>query len=504
MGNGPGGIKDYIDLFRSEPLLQGGLAWEWNNHGLLTTGENGTFYAYGGDFGDEPNDADFIMDGLVLSDHTPMPSLAEYAKNIQPVEVKLAEDSTQLVITNHYAFVDLSGLKPLWHVVQDGEPNTKPRELDLPRIPAGENRTVDLPLDTEDLSEEAWLTVEFELKEDKPWADKGHVVAWDQVHLTGPVVTPQRRAIPRQKAGLKVSQPKQTKLQVQSGSSTVGFDLLQGNVTWNVNGVDIFQQGPELYFNRALTENDVGDQGDNAEWDSAHVGMMRTQVNSVTWKQSGDEVTVHYKVRVAPIVLEWAVEADLIYTISAAESSPVIRLHASGDFVGKTAPSVIPRIGLQAVLPLDLNNVAWFGRGPGESYKDSKQAARFGRFESTVPDLFTYYDYPQENGNREELRWVQIGSAPGNSSEGVTLDARRTGGNGTSEALPFSFTARNYMPFDLDNAFHPFDLNPLNFTVLNLDYDNNGLGTATCGPGVFDHYKCWTDPFDFTFEFSIV
>lgn len=505
MGNGPGGLLEYIELFRKEPLLQGGLVWEWSSHGLLKKEDNVTYYAYGGDFGDEPNDADFIMDGLLLSDHTPMPSLAEYAKVIQPVSVKLAEDSSQLVVTNHYDFVDLSGLNPLYHIVQDGETSTKPQKLELPRVPAGENRTVDLPLDTENLSQEAWLTVEFQLKEDKPWAEKGHVIAWDQVHLTSSSVAAQRRArnvspVPRQEAGIKIDRPKPTQLQVQNGQSSVGFDLLRGNVTWNINGVDLFQRGPELYFYRAMTQND--EAGDMAEWEEAYVGTMSTHVRDVTWQQSGEELTVHYKVRVAPQVLEWGVEADLIYTISAAESSPLFRLQASGEFVGKNTPSVVPRIGLQAVLPKEFDQVAWFGRGPGENYKDSKQACPIGRYESSVPDLFTYYDYPQENGNREDLRWLQIGSG----SEGVTLDAQRIG-NGKaneSESLPFSFTAKHYMPFDLDDAKHPYDLKPLNFTVLNLDYDNHGLGSATVGPTPFEQYKCKTNPFDFTFEFNIV
>ncbi|KAK2762702.1 hypothetical protein FQN54_000876 [Arachnomyces sp. PD_36] len=511
MGNGPGGFVEYINLFRTEPLLQGGLVWEWNNHGLLKKEGDLEYYAYGGDFGDEPNDADFIMDGLTLSDHTPMPSLAEYAKNIQPVEVKLSDDSTQLVITNHYDFLDLSGLNPLWHIVTDGESNTKPQKLDLPQIPAGTTRKIDLPHGAQNLPQESWLTVEFQLKEDKAWAEKGHVVAWDQVHLTGSPSSQRfltRDISTRQESsdGIKLTRPKQTQLKVENGPSTISFDLLRGNVTWNINGVDLFQRGPELLFYRAMTQNDAGGSGDKAEWDSAQVGTMSTQVRDVTWSLSPDntELTVHYKVRVAPMILEWGVEADLIYKISASDpsTSPLFTLQSRGTFVGKNTPSIVPRIGLQIVLPEDFKQVSWFGRGPGENYKDSKQASRFGEYTSTVPDLFTYYDYPQENGNREELRWLQIGN------DAATLDARRIptpGGNETStEALPFSFTARNYMPYDLDDAQHPFDLKPLNFTVLNLDYDNNGLGSATVGPPPFEKYRCWTEEFDFSFEFSLV
>ncbi|KAB8221470.1 glycosyl hydrolases family 2, TIM barrel domain-containing protein [Aspergillus novoparasiticus] len=494
MGNGPGGLEEYVALFRSEPLSQGGLVWEWNNHGLLKKEGDLEYFAYGGDFGDEPNDADFIMDGLTLSDHTPMPSLLEYAKIIQPVTVRLTEDSSQMIVTNHYDFVDLSGLNVFWHMVYDGR-TTNRTELTLPRVPAGENRTVDLPLNTDDVSQEAWLTIEFELKENRIWADQGHIVAWDQLYLRG---TPDQRsmaAVERamspsaRQAGLQVTQDR-AKLNITTDGMAFGFDLLQGNVTWEVNGVSMFQQGPELYFYRAMTQNDEASEGDGVEWDAAKVGMMHTQVRGVTWSQSENEVTVHFQIRVAPKVLEWGVEADLIYTVSTGE--PTIRVQARGEFVGKNTPSVVPRIGLMAVMSKEFSDVSWFGRGPGENYKDSKQACRMGRYESTVEDLFTYYDYPQENGNREDLRWLQV------SNGEVTLDVRRA-----DEGASFSFTAGRYMPFDLNDAKHPHDLNPLNVTVLNLDYDNHGLGSATVGPKPFEKYKCRTEPFDFTFVMSL-
>lgn len=128
-----------------------------------------------------------------------------------------------------------------------------------------------------------------------------------------------------------------------------------------------------------------------------------------------------------------------------------------------------------AVLPGDFEEAAWFGRGPGESYKDSKQAGRFGHYDSTIDDLFFGYNTPQENGNREYLRWVQAA----NGERSITLDARRP------ENKPFSFTLQRYMGFDLTDATHPQDLDPLDITVLNLDYDNNGLGSPGPGPGPF-------------------
>ncbi|KAL4803835.1 glycosyl hydrolases family 2, TIM barrel domain-containing protein [Aspergillus unguis] len=502
MGNGPGGLLEYVTLFRTQPLSQGGLIWEYNNHGLLKREGDLEYFAYGGDFGDEPNDADFVMDGLTLSDHTPTPGLLEYAKIIQPVSVNLSDDASSIVVTNHYHFVDLSGLDASWHVVQDGE-TTESQPLDLPRVPAQTNRTAELPFDPSTLSQEAWLTVEFKLKEDKPWAHRGHLVAWDQLHFPGSSsssnsTTKRSSKLPRQESGagdLKIQQDR-AHLSVKTGQSTFGFDLLQGNVTWESNGESLFQRGPELTFIRAMTQNDEGESGNQAEWDEVWVGTLHTQVRDVTWSSTDGEATIHYKIRVVPLVLEWGAEADLIYTISTSGTGEgaTLNVQAKGEFFGKNTPEVVPRIGLQTILPSSFNSVRWFGRGPGENYKDSKQACRIGEYSSTVEDLFTHYDYPQENGNREDLRWLQI-SDP--ESE-LTLDARRG-----EESATFSFTASQYMPVDLNNAKHPFDLEPLDMTILWLDYDNHGLGSATVGPQPFEQYRCYTEPFDFSFELSL-
>lgn len=496
MGNGPGGLKDYIELFREEPLVQGGLVWEWSNHGLLKKEGDLEYFAYGGDFGDVPNDADFIMDGLTLSEHTTTPGLLEYAKTIQPVTARLSEDSSQIIVTNHYDFVNLGRLKVLWHLVQDGE-ETEQQELELPEIPAGEEGTVDLPLNAGELTQEAWLTIEFQLASNASWASEGHVVAWDQLYLAGPSANQKRDGTIQEvthfarQEGINVTEQR-ARLLVTDGPSTYGFDLIQGNVTWNVDGVDILERGPELVFYRAMTQNDMGGSGDwTREWRDFRVDMMSMQVRDVTWAESDGSFVVHFKVFIGAIDRDWGAEADIIYTITPGE--PLLKVRVAGDFTGNQTPSVVPHIGLMAVLPDDFEEVSWFGRGPGENYPDSKEACRVGRYESSVDDLFFNYEFPQENGNREDVRWMRISSA----GSGVTLDARMLDN-------PFSFTARKYMPWDLDEARHPHELEPLNMTVLHLDYDTHGIGSATVGPAPFEPYRCYTEPFDFTFELSIV
>lgn len=126
MGNGPGGLSDYVKAFRREKLLQGGFIWEWANHGLLTKdGDGHPYYAYGGDFGDAPNDADFVLDGMLWSDHTPNPGLVEYKKVIEPITVERLEQPGKLTIRNHLFFVSSSFLSCFWSVTEEDKPATE-------------------------------------------------------------------------------------------------------------------------------------------------------------------------------------------------------------------------------------------------------------------------------------------------------------------------------------------------------------------------------------------
>ncbi|ELQ44673.1 beta-galactosidase [Pyricularia oryzae Y34] len=525
MGNGPGSLVDYIAAFRSNVRAQGGLIWEWSNHGLLKKEGDLEYYAYGGDFGDFPNDADFIMDGLMLSDHSPMPSIFEYKKVIQPIVAAWAGEgsaSGQVVITNHYGFVDSSHLEASWHVVQDGK-KTEPAVLDVPAVAAGDSVTVATPLDDSQLEAgEAFLVLEFRLANATNWADQGHLVAWDQLHIPARAAAAHKTRgssynhsayRPRAQDIMNLGQTDPTSngthLQVTAGTSTFGFDLLRGNVTWTVDGgPSILQRGPELSFMRASTQNDEAGGGDARQsWDPARVHELHPQVRDVRWRQGDDGVTtVHYRIRVAPKVFVWGVDADVVYTVDPQPDSgvPALTVRAAGSFHNDTAVELqtLPRIGLLAWLPAALDEVAWFGRGPHETYRDSKQAGRFGNWNATVDELRTTYDYPQENGNREDARWVSVRSREGRAALRASMVDSDGGGNSRNDAHgeTFAFAAARYMPEDLNRAKHPHELRKLDVTVLNLDYRGNGLGSATVGPRPLEQYRCKPEPFDFTFR----
>ena len=503
MGNGPGGLKEYIEAYRTERLLQGGFIWEWCNHGLLKRDGDTSYYAYGGDFGDEPNDADFILDGLVFSDHTPSPGLIEYKKVIEPVIVTLYQNRRRLEVVNHYDFNTLDHLSVSWHLVKETG-NTEPEKWDLPIIKAGESKVLDFPLDVNYATKPTWLTINFCLKEDTVWAPRGHEIAWAQIplHRTEKIAIPGPLSSPRTILSLREG-PGKLYISSNSFGSHFTYDLIRGNLSWSTDAGKVFHSGPQLGIYRALTQNDLGPEGPCVEWNRFRVKSTCMRMDSVTWHLNDNgSISISAKVRVAPTVLEWALEAILDYTIT--ESS--ISLQIKGDFSG-AHPKYIPRLGLTLRLPRRYDAATWFGRGPGESYRDTKASSRFGTYTATIDNgLETPYEWPQENGNRVETHWVRLHSSPADTSYSASggVDAPLPQIRASMDA-PFSFSLRKYAMGELDRAKHPHELSELNNeTELSIDYLHDGIGTASCGPGPFEGHRLEAGPFEFTTIFNLI
>lgn len=505
MGNGPGGLQEYIEAFRTEKLFQGGFIWEWCNHGLLKREGSTTFMAYGGDFGDEPNDEDFVMDGMTYSDHTPNPGLIEYKKVIQPVTVTV--EGKKLLITNHYDFQNLDHLSASWHIVC-ASGNTNPSPLELPVIKAGETVTVDIPGQVEFGKDIAWLAMNFCLAEKTAWAEEGHEIAWSQIPLFDeaglslPTIDSSLNGSTGSSLSIKEA-PARLYISAPSSDTRFTYDLIRGNLSWSTSAGALLKEGPVLGIYRALTQNDRGPEGPGVEWERFFVSTTRTHVRSATWSTNPDgSVTITSSVRVAPVVLEWACVATITYTLS----HDSLQIHVKGDFTG-THPEYIPRLGLTMRLPRAYDAATWFGRGPGESYRDKKAAARFGTWRSTLntpsnDGLQTPYEWPQENGNRMDTHWARFYSASPAASASSSPSAAANATVPTIEARmdkPFSFSLRRYAEQELDRKKHPHELVELkDETVLNLDWQHHGIGSASCGPGPWEQHRLKAGPFEFS------
>lgn len=495
MGNGPGNLKEYIQAFYENPRLQGGFVWEWANHGLYARNDAGEeYFAYGGDFGDEPNDFNFALDGLLFSDHTPTPGLIEYRKAIEPVQVLGYVDGAVDII-NRYDTITLDHLKCEASMIGDGL-NLKLGEVPVPLgILPHTNARLHLPESDflrgvlSQWTGEAYLQLDFRLRELTQWAQTGHLVSTSQVQIRPPTKDTPMLALPtaiclrETPSALFISCP---------GIEWV-FSLPRGKISsWKKFDTELIHTGlgPELGICRAMTDNDR--RQDGQDWLEKFLFYSKPHTQSVSWTtvdsiSSSIQVTVN--TRLAPCSLSWFVDARTTYTF---RSDGKVHLSCSGNAGGANLPRTFPRIGLEMGLPLWMDHVEWFGRGPGESYKDKKLSQHVGRWESSVHDLFVDYEFPQETGNRTDVRWVKL-SRRGSSDTSVSLQARFGAQDG------FSFMAGHYTWKDLAEAKHRHDLHRLRpeFITLRLDVDHHGLGSGSCGPKTREEYALKPAPFSF-------
>jgi beta-galactosidase len=462
MGNGPGGLTEYQELFERHPRCAGGFVWEWLDHGIRArTADGREYFAYGGDFGEELHDGHFVIDGLVSPDRVPSPGLAEFAKVIEPV--RITPDATGVTIANRYDFVDTVHLDFSWQVEHEGVPVAAGR-LDVP--PVGPRTDITVPLPAEATGPlpvgEAWLTVRATLVAATPWAPAGHELAWGQA----------RRAAPTDPSPAGPAPVVST----EDGHHTLGpgrFDR-DGRLV-ALGGMPL--TGPRLDVWRAPTDNDRGGAEPLAGlWRATGLHRMQHRLDGVV--TDGTELVV--RTRVAPASLDLGIVTTYRWTADGDR----LRLTVEVVPVG-TWPGPVPRLGLRLALPATLDQVTWFGRGPGEAYVDTRQAARVGLFRSTVDDMQTGYVFPQENGNRTEVRWAE-------------LTDRGGAGIRVAGAPTIELTARRWTTEDLDAAQHTPDLVPGDQIHLNLDHAQQGIGSASCGPGVLPQHQLHLAPTTFT------
>jgi beta-galactosidase len=489
MGNGPGNIKEYIDAFYKYPVLQGGFAWEWANHGLLTkdkqTGEE--FYAYGGDFGEEVHDSTFVMDGLVNSDHSPNAGLVGYKKAIEPVQL-LESSELKAKFINRYDFITLNHLSCQYTTASASGDKSNTGILNIPSgISPGQ--TFDLELPKIDGPEgEVLLNISFQLKDATPYLKAGFEVATAQISVT-PIAGLERPAQADQQ--LEILTPSKNTLKIKTQDAVWVFNTLHGTLTsWLQGTTELISKAPEIDFYRAPTDNDIPQDG--WDWKDKRLHLAKPSTRKVEWsKQSSETFKIIVHQRVAPPVLSWSIDCVLVYTFQA---DGVLSVHVTGTPEGENLPRTLPRIGLVMELPKQFQHVEWFGRGFGESYRDSKLSQLVGKYTaSNIDELWVNYEVPQESSNRTDTRYLSL-----TNGSGAGLLAQFAGKDSDQRKL-FDFQVSHYRMKDVAAANHPHELRRKKREefVLRLDAQHHGLGSGSCGPRTLDEYSLLCEPFEF-------
>lgn len=507
MGNGPGNLKEYQDLFYAHDKLQGGFIWEWFDHGIETYTEDGEkYYRYGGDFGDDPSNKDFCIDGMLMPDRTPSPGLYEYKKVVEPItttEVDLEHGVVRLL--SRYDFADLNQFRMVYNIMED-DVMIFSGSMDLPSIPARTSKDITIPYDLKSIQAvpgaEYYVNISYQLKETVPYAPAGHELATAQFKL--PVYKEGIEFIPE--GTLKVTK-NHTTLRAEGANFHVDFDLVRGNIISVVrDGMEIMSKGPRLTLWRAPISNDMEiiDQLKKVyflhlehevvmdikyEEDGHFLKMVVKTINGTTNSAWHFDTTYEYvvcptgDVMISVSGVPAGKLEDTGATMSANGSSANM---AMGGKLG-CAPDMFPRIGVTMHLDESMENVRYFGRGPRENYSDSKEAGLMGVYENTVDGLFTNYVVPQANGNHMDCKWVSLTNDRGMGLVASTEDS-------------FNFSASFYEEKDLDDAKHTCDLVKRDYVVFNIDYKQNALGSYSCGQWQLDKYRAKNEPFTINFR----
>lgn len=482
MGNGPGNLKEYWELFYRYRRLQGGCIWEWMDHGIRRrTPEGKEYFAYGGDFGDEPNDGNFVIDGLVFPDHTPSPGLIEYKKVIEPVKVEEVDlKKGEVKIINLYDFISLDHLIMSWNIEVDGKV-IEGGEMSIKGILPKNSKVMTIPYslpNNPEANTDYWLNIYFVLSSNTIWAEKGHTVAWAQFKL--PIESREPKTIKTSSMPSLTCRELNNTIEVKGEDFKLLFDKVKGVInSLQYNGIELIKIGPRLNFWRAPIDNDKYAIED---WNKKFIRLLNHRIDDVSLEVI-DKSLIRVKVLscIAPPVVNWKIDAEYTYNIY---GSGDIILEVKGKPQGNL-PIVFPRIGLKMGLNKELDQVMWYGRGPGESYIDSKEANPFGVYKKNVDELYTPYVRPQENGNRTDVKWVSITDRRGIGLIFVGIPT-------------INFSAHRFEPEDFERAKHTCDLVPRDYIVMNIDYKHNGLGSASCGPAPLEKYLLFPEQFEFS------
>ncbi len=499
MGNSCGNLKEYWQAIESHRGLQGGFIWEMLDHGIVKQAPDGReYWAYGGDFGDEPNDVNFCCDGLVFPDRTPHPAMAECKKLFQPLGVSASNLAAgEFLVKNKYDFTSLQHVSGRFELGVDGRVVHKG---ELPRFDTapGKSSRFTLAYRVPPLArgQEATLTFRFFDTRKQPLLGENHELGSEQFELPVASSLPAPARARGLSGALEIVRPGAV-LGVRAPEFELDFDPASGRVArWEVRGCARLLEGPRLDVWRAPIDNDGIKKWDMVrgkkdqwrvlgKWMDAEYDQLKFSVSSVAIEPTaGGNVSIRLRVQATGAKAELALVDDQELLVLG-DGTLCFRHRFS---VPAGLPD-LPRLGVGLRLPAGLESLAWFGRGPYESYCDRKAAALVGRYESTVSAEYVPYIMPQEHGNKTDVRWLALQNARG---EGVLASA-----SGLIEG-----NASHYSAAALTHALHTIDLSPDPEVHLHLDVKQRGLGGASCGPDTLEQYR--VPPGEYTLAYRLI
>ena len=475
MGNGPGGLTEYQNVFYKHDHIQGHYVWEWCDHGILARDEKGeTFYKYGGDYGDYPNNYNFCMDGLIYPDQTPGPGLKEYKQVIAPVKIRaIDEQAGKFIVENKLWFTNLNDYTITADIRAEGE-TLRTVQFKVEELAANSEREIEIAIPELDERE---VFINFTVRKDSRtlYSAANHNIAIYQYQLKENTAT--EAAFSNHNATpLNVEESRLDYL-ISGNNFALNFSKVNGKLTsWIVNGEELIKSQPKLNFFKPMIDNHK--QEHEGLWEPAHLQIMQEHFRTLNVEQVNGKVEITTTSIIAPPVFDFGMRCEYRYQINAEGQ---LNVELSGERYGDY-PHVIPVIGLDLGINGDFDQVKYYGRGPEENYQDSKQANMIDVYQSTVADMFENYPFPQNNGNRQHVRWAALTNRNGT---GLLVKPQQE----------INFSAWFYTNQNLHQAQHTIELEKSGYITLNLDHKLMGLGSNSWGSEVLDSYRVYMDEF---------
>lgn len=445
MGNSCGNLKEYWDVIYADSSICGAAIWDWVDQGLYSSikdkDSKDEYFLYGGDFGDKPNDGAFCINGLIGPDRKPHPHYYEVQYTYQPIQfVRQGEDSIRII--NRDFFNSIYEYEYSCEIYHNGE--LVSRDLVELKDDCFEIPYPYYPYNNPELI----LNVYARLKEDKPWAEEGFIVAREQFVLMPEPFWDGFNGEPAE------SQQDEDCTIVTTDQGTVTIDNTGALTSWIVDGKEMLQAPLEPYFWKP-------------ENDNQHAAHFAERV--APWKDAAANRTVH-SIRTEVDERGLSVVYDISLSVNANLSLTYTilrdgRIHVKMEYFPQAANlPLMPKFGMRMRLPSDFTQIRYYGRGPWENYPDRKNSAFLGVYEMPLSDFETEYIHPQDNGNRCDVRWFDI--ANDNRTLHIFGDQ------------PLCIRAWDYGEEDLVDARHPIDITRGRFVNLNIDLDIHGVGGA--------------------------
>lgn len=463
MGNGPGDLEEYHEIFFSNERYIGGLVWEWCDHALPRgkTADGKIKYGYGGDFGERHNDGNFCMDGLCYPDRRPHTGLLELKQVYRPVRVMRTDNSDRYILKSFLAFENAADiLEGCFEITADGEvirtgsviPDVQPmceREIriDIGNIPADKN---------------VYIRFIFKSRSDTSYCEKGYEVCFDQIclneigydQLSKPEIVPEISEDP-------------TEIIITAGKNIFRFNKLTGYIDSVISdGTELLNAPIKFNFFRAPTDNDTM----KGDWYRAHLHEYDTKNYSVKTETQSNAVKITVKQSFGWNMYQPFANAEAVYTI---DGNGVLNINCEAETSNKV--TFLPRFGIRLFLPKEFGRVSYFGYGPYESYPDKHQASYLGKFDCDIADMHEDYIRPQENSSHFGCKYMTVYS----SDKSVTF---------TSSA-DFSFNASEYTEEELAEKRHNYELIKCGSNVICADAMMAGVGSASCGPALNEKFR---------------